>query len=244
MQTGCKPFFKALLDLCFPPVCLGCKKSLSPGPELQFCETCAAQIKFISEPFCPRCGLGFPHSAGGNHLCSACLENVWSFSLARSLAYYAGPLVNALQSFKYGGKTTGLASFQTLKKIQPITAALFDPNLIVPVPLHPDRLRERGFNQALLLAEAFFPDLKNRISSSLLTRSKWTAPQTTLSGSARRKNLKNSFHVDPGKNLTGKKILLVDDVFTTGTTVNECARVLVKAGAYEVQVLTLARTGE
>lgn len=115
--------------------------------------------------------------------------------------------------------------------------------MIVPVPLHPSRLQERGFNQALLLAWAFFPK-DQRVISNLLIRSRSTAPQTGFSGAARRTNLKNAFTVVKPYRLTGKKVLLVDDVFTTGTTVNECARVLKKAGAAEVMVLTLARVTE
>lgn len=111
----------------------------------------------------------------------------------------------------------------------------------MPVPLHVTRLRERGFNQAHLLARAFFPQQTNRIEATLLERTKKTEPQTRMSGAERRKNLKNAFRVNKPAMVFGKTVVLVDDVFTTGTTVNECARTLLRGGAKEVQVLTLAR---
>ncbi|MBU0483759.1 MAG: hypothetical protein KKB30_04510 [Proteobacteria bacterium] len=118
------------------------------------------------------------------------------------------------------------------------------PDLIIPVPLHKKRLQERGFNQALILARYLFPQQRKIIQQNLLERHQWTPPQTSLNGQARRNNLKNSFRVINNNQIPGKKILLIDDVFTTGTTVNECAKVLKQTGALEVQVLTLARVEE
>jgi len=148
--------------------------------------------------------------------------------------------------FKYQGKPACLPSFTRFAKNLPQVAELGEverPDLIVPVPLHPSRLRERGFNQALLLARAFFPK-DRRVTADLLVRLRPTEPQTNFNGAARRTNLKNAFGIVKPHRLTGKKILLIDDVFTTGTTVNECAMVLKKAGAAEVMVLTLARVKE
>lgn len=113
--------------------------------------------------------------------------------------------------------------------------------MIIPVPLHAKRLRERGFNQSVLIARALFSHEKKRINTSVLQRHRWTEPQATYGGKARRKNLRNAFSVRIPAQIKGKKILLIDDVFTTGTTVNECAGVLLKAGAAEVIVFTLAR---
>ena len=110
---------------------------------------------------------------------------------------------------------------------------------IVPVPLHVDKLRSRGFNQSLLLAKALFPEEKKKIGH-YLCRSRATIPQTGLNGDERRKNVVGAFAVPEPQKIEGKKICLVDDVFTTGTTVNECAKTLKKAGAAEVEVATLA----
>ncbi len=115
-----------------------------------------------------------------------------------------------------------------------------EPDIILPVPLHISRLRSRGFNQALLLARVCFPEWQGKIQPDLLHRHKPTIPQTSLSGKARRNNLKGAFSVsDPGL-VAGRKILLIDDVFTTGATLNECAKTLSKAGAAEIEAFTLA----
>ncbi|MBI5556992.1 MAG: ComF family protein [Deltaproteobacteria bacterium] len=121
---------------------------------------------------------------------------------------------------------------------------LISPDRIIPVPLHMNRLRQRGFNQSLLLARAFFPDQRNKIIKTALRRQRDTIAQTGLTGLSRRKNLRDAFVVEKKDDVSGKKILLIDDVFTTGTTVNECARVLKQAGAERVDVLTLARVAE
>lgn len=156
---------------------------------------------------------------------------------------YEDPVKEVIHRFKYQGNTACLPSFGRMARNMPELAAMADADWIVPVPLHPKRLRERGFNQALLLARAFFPK-DRRIAHDLLVRTRLTEPQTNFNGNARRRNLKNAFGVVSPHHLHGKKILLIDDVFTTGTTVNECARVLKKNGAAEVMVLTLARVKE
>jgi len=115
------------------------------------------------------------------------------------------------------------------------------PDLIIPVPLHKKRLRQRGFNQALELARLFFPGEKRRIQPTILLRSRWTTPQTGLDGKHRRRNLAGAFQVRDARRVQGQRILLIDDVLTTGSTVNECARVLRQNGAGNVEVLTLAR---
>ena len=115
-------------------------------------------------------------------------------------------------------------------------------DLIVPVPLHPKRLRWRGFNQSLLLARQVSRLYEVPVDAFVLCRDRETAPQTQLTEDERRKNVRGAFAVRPVKSLKGKSLLLVDDVYTSGATVNECSRVLIRGGAKEVYVLTLART--
>ena len=235
-------FLKSLLALCFPPRCLCCELPL-PGPTaFLFCPACLEAIDFIQKPICPNCGRAFPNAAGDNHLCGNCLTKPPHFASARAVAHYHKPLSDAIHAFKYNGKTYGLQSFAQL--FRQLTPPLPTTDLIIPVPLHPRRLRERGFNQALLMARAFFPHLRHKIKPELLIRHKWTEPQTSLSGANRRRNLKGSFMVADPTQLINKSILLVDDVFTTGSTANECARILKKNGAHTVHVLTLARVAE
>lgn len=240
METGFTDFWQAIKDLCFPPLCLACGKASGSGAFL-FCESCAGEIKTISSPVCRQCGRPFPDSYPGSHLCGICLSYGWHFTRARALALYRDPLAKAIQSFKYAGNTAGVASFAVLKEEFPLLNDLFDPDLILPVPLHFRRLRERGFNQALMLAQNFFPNRRHDISAYILERYRSTPPQAGLNGLERRKNIKNAFRVRTPEKITGCRILLVDDVYTTGATVDECARILMKAGAREVQVLTLAR---
>lgn len=232
-----------LLDLLLPSFCLACERPLAPAPELLFCPDCLARLHVIKSPLCPCCGRVYLAAAGGDHHCGPCLAAPKHFSRARALFLYEEPLKEVVHRFKYQGKTACLPSFARFARNLPHLAGMEGVDWIVPVPLHPSRLRERGFNQALLLARAFF-NKDHRVASDLLIRSRPTAPQTGFSGAARRTNLKNAFAVVKPQRLAGKKILLIDDVFTTGTTVNECARVLKKSGAAEVMVLTLARVRE
>jgi len=113
--------------------------------------------------------------------------------------------------------------------------------LILPVPLHKRRLRQRGFNQASLLTQTLFAPWRDRIRLDLLIRIRWTEPQINFRGADRQKNVRHAFAVSKSEEVMGKSVVLVDDVFTTGATVNECARALKKAGALSVLVLTLAR---
>ena len=241
-----RTFLKALLDLLLPSFCLACEKPLGPAPDLLFCPDCLKELHYIKSPLCPCCGRVYLVAPGGDHHCGTCLAKPRHFSRARALFLYEEPLKKVVHRFKYQGKTACLPSFAWFAKNLPHVAEIAAeerPDWIVPVPLHPTRLRERGFNQALLLARAFFPN-DRRVTASLLVRTRPTEPQTSFNGTARRTNLNNAFAVIKPHRLAGKKILLIDDVFTTGTTVNECARVLKKAGATEVMVLTLARVKE
>lgn len=244
MKTGFPEFCKAIRALCFPPVCLACKKALPGIQDFLFCKDCAEKIEPVTEPLCNCCGRPFPHAAGGNHLCSYCLTHTRHFNRARALVHYQDPIRQAIHSLKYGGKTVPLATFYQLFATHPIFQQQEIPDLILPVPLHAKRLKERGFNQALFLAQAFFPQYKKRIYPDLLRRTRETTPQTGLAGADRRRNVRKAFLVRDPEKVKDKTVLLVDDVFTTGTTVNECAQTLKRAGCGEVQVLTLARVKE
>ena len=137
-----------------------------------------------------------------------------------------------------------LSTFAALKNNSPVFKDIFTPDIIMPVPLHPERLRLRGFNQSLVLARIFYKEQNKKIDCHNLVRIRNTRAQIKLKGDERRKNLNNAFSLIRPEQVREKKIVIIDDVFTTGTTVEECSRILRQAGAAEVQVLTLARVRE
>ncbi len=150
-------------------------------------------------------------------------------------------MAEAVKVFKYNGKMHGLETFAALTRQYYLHHPPPEPDFILPVPLHPKRLRERGFNQALVLGRKLFSKSKEKIDPHILDRHQWNRPQTGLKGAERRRNVKNVFRVKKPEKVKNKKILLVDDVFTTGATVNECARILLKNKAAGVEVFTFAR---
>ena len=216
--------------------------SLSRITASHFCELCRSDLVPICSPFCLECGIPFVSKEGDNHTCWECLTEKKYFRKARAFGVYDGSLMEAIHVFKYGKK----AVVST-----PLVALLRDTfyhfwgrdnvDLLIPVPLHIKRLRERGFNQAHLLITKWARQDQIPFDGLALSRSRWTQPQTALSRKERKRNIRNAFSVENPERIRGKKILLVDDVYTTGSTVNECAKVLMTAGAEWVDVLTLAR---
>lgn len=241
MKKFAQEIGNTLLELFFPGRCLACERPPERFGKLMLCRQCRSAIKFIRGPLCKCCGRPFHKSGGDDHLCGLCLTGFYHFDTARALTQYRTPITTIISRFKYHGQTTSLKSFRSIKQQSSVLAELKQPELIIPVPLHRKRLRQRGFNQALLLARTFYPEQLNLIDLTVLERHRYTEQQTGMSGKARRHNLKNSFRVNNREVVDDKRVLLVDDVFTTGTTVNECAKVLKEAGAKEIQVLTLAR---
>ena len=214
------------------------------------CPTCTSGFLPVESPKCSRCGMMFKSRQGEDHLCGECLDSPKRFQTARSAGIYKYPLMAVIHCFKYKGK---------IQLARPLGTLLFTAfisfwdkmniDLIVPVPLHSKKLRMRGFNPSFLLVKDWVriaKFLNVRLSDipvdiNVLARRRWTEPQTGLGREERLANIKNAFNISHGSKITGKRILLVDDVYTTGATVNECAKVLLKGGAGHVDVLTLAR---
>ena len=237
-------FLTAALNALFPHRCLGCR--VDTALDQPFCATCHRFIQPIEPPFCSCCGVPFVTEAGPNHLCSRCQEQLPSFRQARSWAVYAGssstphPLNEAIQQFKYQRRLSTGKALASLAAIGcPLDSEPYD--MIVPVPLHLERLRWRGFNQSLLLARAIGQARHTPVDPFLLERIRSTTPQTQLKGKERRTNVRGAFHVSDAEKLTGKTVLLIDDVYTSGATTEECARTLRRSGAATVDVFTLAR---
>lgn len=229
---------RPLLDIFFPPVCALCEKDLAAGP---MCEACLSEFNSsaITSPLCVKCGDPFISKEGSDRTCGRCLAAKLPFNLARSGFAYNVAVAEAVHRFKYGGKVILAHALGSLTASQ-AEALPIKPDVIVPVPLHAKKLKARGFNQSLLLAKAVAKRLGVKADWSNLERTRHTAPQIGLKHDERAENVAGAFEVRNPLIFKNKKILLIDDVFTTGATVRECAKTLRKAGA-EVSILTLAR---
>jgi len=213
------------------------------------CPSCKPGFTPIESPVCEMCGMMFQSREGEDHLCGECRKQPRRYNRARAAAVYDNLLRTAILDFKYKGKTA------LAKPLENILFAAFlrhfyenRIDLVIPVPLHITRFRQRGFNQSFLLIVNWakkLPDIEPGYSFQVhrhaMERRRQTKPQTGLDKKERTLNLKNAFTIKNPSDVAGKNILLVDDVYTTGSTVNECADVLKKGGAKRVDVLTLAR---
>jgi ComF family protein len=227
---------KALVDIVFPPMCLLCgERSSKKG----FCDGCGGLVEKerISPPMCIVCGDPFPSSKGVDHACGRCVEEPPCFTSARSAFVYEGKVLDAIHKLKYCGNTSLAGPLAALVNPAHLPQGL---SMVVPVPLHPGRLRERGFNQSLLIARELSRIHALPLVYDRLKRARDTGQQVGLKAAERKKNVSGAFTLDDGGFCKGEKALLVDDVITTGATLNECAKVLKKAGA-EVTAVTLAR---
>ena len=229
-----------------PADCATCEVPLTTDPVPVFCTTCWDTIAPLRLARCSQCDRPLPSPVAltysPTHRCHHCTVRSPAYAKAWTLYPYLPPLQDAICLFKYRGKVS-LAKPLGQLMIKGLPASL-DADLVIPVPLHPTRLREREFNQSLLLADQVATHLHLPLSFTNLVRTVPSDPQSTLSRKERIKNLRRTFAVRQPQSIAQKRILLIDDVFTTGTTVNECAKVLRKAGAEAVFVLTLARTIE
>ena len=235
---------RRVLNVVLPVECASCGRALADDSVPFFCQPCWESIHPLNGPSCPRCGRPFASTVAllysPHHLCAACRIRRPAYTQAWSLYPYEPPLRDAIRLFKYHGKVALADALGSL-----MSAALplpLEVDLLMPVPLHPSRLKEREFNQSLLLADRINCRLRLPLSYGNLIRVRQTQPQTALSRRARLRNLRRAFVVLRPEEVARKRILLVDDVATTGTTVNECAKALRRAGAADVYVGTLART--
>jgi ComF family protein len=235
------PLLRGALDLLYPPRCEACGK-LRREP---FCADCLAAVERITPPVCELCGHPFDPLARGAPRCADCRGKRRAFTAARSAAYYTGPLVEAIRRFKYdcqmvlwrplGGIMVGALTDGAAEALDPATI-----DVVCPVPLHSSRLRERGFNQSTLLGEVVAVEI-NRPLKQLLDRTRATLPQVDLPAESRAANVRDAFEPRLQEVVAGQRVLLIDDLFTTGATMSECARALRRADAADVRVLTLAR---
>jgi ComF family protein len=227
-------------DLLLPPACPLCGERLPDGtPAADFCPVCRAGLPQPAPARCPVCAVAHRTTIPSLHRCESCLRQQPPFTRVHAAGPYAGTLKDAVHHFKYRGR---------LSLERPLGNLLAEavnkghgprPDLLVPVPLHLDRLRDRGYNQSLQLARQVGKLLAVPVAPALLRRVRTTVPQQGLDASARKSNLRGAFTVTGS--LAGRHLLLVDDVLTTGATAGECTRVLQAAGAASVEVAVLGR---
>jgi len=232
-------FFNPFLNFLFSGRCLICEKDFESNQRI--CEVCLSNIKYISSPICTRCGVPFDSEIGRDHLCGTCLISEVYFARARAVGIYEGVLQEAVHLLKYKGRTLlakPLGGILANCNLDSVDFKSYD--FLIPVPLHRKRLRERGFNQALSLARCLGRKSEVTIDYISLRRVRWEGPQINLSKKDRERNVRGAFLCNEDR-VKGGNVLLVDDVYTSGATVNECAKVLLNAGAARVDVFTLCR---
>jgi len=242
----------SLLSLIFPTVCIHChqaivKKDVIADNPYQaamasfVCKKCMKDFHLEYDKKCNRCGEAVTESAH-NKTCHACEKYQKSFDKVRFVGLYQGTYKQLIHLYKFKNKRQLAKPFADLlkQKLNCCPAVFFPIDIVAPVPLHITRLRERGYNQALLMLWQW-PEYKTKIEPKLLIRTRPTQSQIKLTRSQRLINLLSAFQLNPEITVDGKRILLVDDVYTTGATVHGCAQVLIEKGAKCVNVLTLAR---
>ena len=237
-----QPWLDAGLGLFYPEVCQLCTAERATAREGFVGPQCWSQVRFIRPPFCNRCGLPYRGDLTTQFECTNCRELKLHFSSARSAVVAKTVVLEAIHRFKYSRARwfePFLADLLRREAAPVLRGAGWD--FIVPVPLHPLKEREREFNQAEVLARHLGEAAGIPLGTKILQRIAATATQTRLTREQRAANMGGAFALHPGASPAGQRIVLVDDVFTTGATTNACAKALRAAGATEVCVWTVAR---
>ena len=246
MRTALAQLTRGLGDAVFPPVCVSCRGLIETTGEnaagfRHLCPRCAVQIDFVRAPHCSTCGSPFFGQVEGERMCPHCEGLDAAFREGRTAVLFKGPVRALVIELKYHRGLHVLDDMAEILRRAPHVLEFVRGAVLVPVPLHPRKQRERGYNQAALLAAALA-----RIAAGgtrvepLLRRTADTATQTAFDRRTRMANLKNAFALARGAHLNpDQHYILVDDVFTTGSTLNSCARALRRAGALNLDVVTL-----
>ncbi|UCE18863.1 MAG: ComF family protein [Gemmatimonadota bacterium] len=227
-----------LADCIFPPFCLVCEKGLEERDHL-VCGRCWSGFEIIDRPVCEVCGAPLPK---GERRCPACRGKGFSFSGVRAAYSYSADIRKIIHAFKFGRKISLAKRLGRILAFVLLQDERFrQAECMVAVPLHVSRQRERGYNQSELLAQAVCAELGMKLVKDALVRRKRTKPQTALAPRRRTRNVEKAFRVTDASGIVDRKVVLVDDVFTTGATVDACAKALRRAGAVDVVVLTVTR---
>jgi ComF family protein len=236
------PLAARLLDLFYPRRCFVCGADLEPDGDALVCDEHRKQIILVEDPMCDRCGLKMFAQATGELLCDECRSTTRHFDRAFSATLYNEAMTALVHRYKYGMRQYLARPFaRWMIDFARRHINTIDLDAIVPVPLHWRRFQYRGFNQAVALARPLSREFGLPVVKHVLRRRRHTVPQVELGPRERRQNIKDAFAVRPPGRVAGQRLLLVDDVYTTGATINECARVLREAGAASVIAFTLTR---
>ncbi len=232
---------RLLLDSLLPPQCLACNAVVAaPG---SLCADCFGRVDFIAPPLCERCGTPFEGAVIDDLVCGACLKDPPAFSRARAAFVYAEDSRALVLKLKHGDRTD--AAVHLARWLQRAGAELVAScDVMVPVPLHRWRLLMRTYNQAALLANALGRLAGKPVAPDALVRTRSTPSQGKLHRNERQRNVARAFAVKSPNAIAGRRVLLIDDVLTSGATANACSRALLEAGAREVDVLVLARVAK
>jgi ComF family protein len=229
----------ASLDFFLPAACLLCAQHLEDSNSFAICNQCMTEAAPLGSAHCCLCAQPFP-DATTSHLCGVCLKHPPDFSRVHAACRYQGSIKDAVHRLKYRNqlalaKPLGMMLVDTIRNSAPECSL----DCIVPVPLHPQRLKHRGYNQAVEISRPLTRQLGLPMETGLLQRSRRTPPQQGLSAAQRSRNVRKAFAL--AGQVGGSRILLVDDIMTTGETVRECCRTLMQGGAAEVQVAVVGR---
>ncbi|MCB1126529.1 MAG: ComF family protein [Verrucomicrobiae bacterium] len=244
MMSRANRWLEALLALVYPSVCQICGAGRAVAREGYVCDACRCRpdgVRFILPPFCERCGLPVEGAVTTAYECGNCRDMQLDFSQARAVVVATGLVMEVIHRYKYNRALWFEPFLAELlcRKAAPEIAGTFDA--IVPVPLHPLKAREREFNQAERLATTLGRASGLPVLRRAVRRVRFTATQTAFNRGERQRNMRGAFAVATGEPLVGRRLVVVDDVLTTGATTSACARALRKAGATEVAVWTVAR---
>lgn len=245
MAYGIRAAADALISVLFPAPCAMCGEALTAAGLLPICEDCFTSLAPLRGAFCAACGRPFPSETALDARipqCYACRQGLYAFDAARSYGAYTDQMVRAIGLLKYERMTRLGAWFaEKLHFVVRQNAMLGKIDVVVPVPLHPSRQRERGYNQAELIAKPLARKLKVPLSSYLLVRTKPRPDRLLLSRRERWLTVRGAYEMRKGARIDNMRVLLIDDVFTTGATLDACAKALRKSGAKTVMGLTVAR---
>jgi ComF family protein len=236
-----KDFLAGLVDILFPPACILCKMSISLNyKKTQVCHACQDSIKKNNPPFCGKCSRPLKNPL--RDFCKICEHQSLHFDHAWGACRYDDTMKRLIHLFKYGQKTALRHLFFSLINdfVQNYNIKIRSFDHIIPVPIHPTRLRERGFNQSELIAQIISDNYHIPLSKNSLIRIRHTPNQARVSKKERWTNTYQAFRIKQPFHLTNKNILIIDDLYTTGATSCEIARILKNAGAGKVCILTLA----